>query len=88
MDNINTKFEILDIKLLSTFCHNLESNKDCTICRANLNNNSLFAQEKGIESYIVFGICKHAFHYECIESWIKTTKKCPICFKAWEYKKN
>jgi len=84
----NSKFEILDTKLLSTWCYNLKTNTDCTICRTDLNNNSIYAQEKGTDSYVVVGECNHAFHYECIESWIKTTNKCPICFKPWIYKKN
>jgi hypothetical protein len=82
----NTKFEIIDIKLLCSSCYNLPSNTDCTICRTNLNYNSLYSQEKGIESYVVFGECTHAFHYDCIDSWIKTNNKCPICSNKWEYK--
>lgn len=43
--------------------------------------------DKGLDSYVVQGICCHSFHYECIKQWVETDNKhCPICFKQWIYK--
>lgn len=30
----------------------------------------------------VIKACGHAFHYECIKMWLKTSKTCPICRNA------
>jgi len=82
----NSKFKIVNMKLLNTWVYDIKLNKDCTICRTNLNYNSIYNQEKGKDSYVVNGECGHTFHYECIESWIKTYNNCPICSKTWNYK--
>ena len=68
--------------LLITDC--LSSNIDCTICRCNLNTNSLHNQDKGIDSIISTGTCGHAFHIECIEPWINKNNYCPICYNKWK----
>ncbi len=78
-----SKFEIINIKILSVWCYDLKSNHDCTICRCNLNCNSIYAIENGTESKITTGICSHTFHTECISSWIKINNVCPICFVTW-----
>lgn len=84
---MESKFKIKNVKLLSTWCYNLKSNTDCTICRISLNSNSIYAQEKGHDSYVVTGMCGHSYHYECIEPWIKTNPHCPICSEKWAYLK-
>ena len=28
--------------------------------------------------------CKHSFHVECIQDWLRTKKKCPACQKAYK----
>jgi len=88
----NTKFKITNIKLLSTWCFNLPSNTDCTICRNNLNCNSIEAEEKDNDSYVVTGMCGHSYHNECIKAWLNpinnfSHKHCPICSLEWVYKK-
>lgn len=81
-------FTIKKVKLLNSWCYNLQSNKDCTICRIDLNINSIYAQECGLDSIIISGMCGHSFHHECITSWIKINNYCPICFVKWiPYKK-
>jgi len=84
---MNNKFKIINVRLLNTWCYNLNNNTDCTICRTNLNENSIYAQEKEDNSIIVMGVCNHSFHHECIDPWIKKNPHCPICFSKWEYKK-
>ena len=85
-----SKFKINKINLLSSWCYNLKNNIDCTVCRVNLNMNSIYADEKGIDSLVVSGMCGHCFHNECIENWIKSynssginNKHCPICSEKW-----
>ena len=75
-----SKFIINDIKLINSWAYNLSTNVDCTICRCNLNINSIYNLEKGLDSKIKKGICGHTFHEECIDMWIKNNKYCPICF--------
>ena len=92
MNNEISKFKINKITLLSTWCYNLQNNTDCTICRNNLNYNSIYAEDKGIDSCVVSGMCGHSFHNECIVSWLKPNNNflnnhCPICSTKWVYKK-
>jgi anaphase-promoting complex subunit 11 len=92
MDNNISKFKINKITLLSTWCYNLPNNVDCTICRTNLNCNSIYAEDKCYESIVVSGMCGHSFHNECIDTWLKPNNSfsnthCPICSNKWIYKK-
>jgi hypothetical protein len=84
---MESKFKINNIKLLGTWCYNL-NNTDCTICRTNLNNNSIYSQEKKQDSKVVSGMCGHSFHYECINPWIKINNHCPICSSQWIFQLN
>jgi hypothetical protein len=77
------KFIVNDIKIISSWGYNLTSNTDCTICRCNLNNVSIYNQDKGIDSTILKGTCGHSFHEECIVPWVKKNKNCPICSNDW-----
>ena len=80
-----SKFKIINIKLLNTHIYNLSLNTDCTICRCNLNSESIYAQEKCIDSYVVSGLCGHSFHYECINPWVSSQPNCPLCSAKWCY---
>ena len=53
MDENISKFKINKITLLSTWCYNLQNNSDCTICRTDLNCNSIYAEEKGVDAIVV-----------------------------------
>ena len=83
----SSKFTINNAKFLTSWSYNLQANTDCTICRCNLNTNSLYNQDKCIESILATGMCGHTFHKECIDPWIIKNKHCPICFTAWVNKK-
>lgn len=86
---MTTRFIIKDFKIVSTMVYNFETNTntDCTICRCNLNSNSIYNQDKGLDSKISSGICGHVFHEECIMPWINISKNknCPICSKEWKF---
>jgi RING-box protein 1 len=80
---MSNKFIINNIKVISCWGYNLPSNTDCTICRNNLNESSLYNHDKGIDSQIQKGSCGHSFHSECINPWVIKHKTCPICFSDW-----
>ncbi len=82
----SSPFIINTVKLFSIEVLNL-NNTDCTICRCNLNTNSIYHQEKGLLSNVITGLCGHSYHEECITGWLNTgNKHCPICSKKWEKK--
>jgi len=83
---MESKFTVKEIKIISSWGFNLQFNTDCTICRCSLNTNSLYHQDKGIDSYVVDGTCGHSFHYECIKPWAEKNKHCPICSTTWTYR--
>lgn len=75
-------FEINNVKLVTSWGHILESNTDCTICRKSLDTYSIFAKDLKLTTIeIVTGSCGHSFHKECLQPWLKTQNKCPICSK-------
>jgi E3 ubiquitin-protein ligase RBX1 len=75
-------FEINNVKLVTSWSHVLTCNTDCTICRKSLNTYSIFAKDMKLEEInIITGCCGHSFHKECLEPWLKTQNKCPICSK-------
>ncbi len=78
---MESKFKIKSIKLINSNCYDLEKNIDCTICRCNLNSNSL--HNKQYNSIIITGACGHTFHDECITPWVKNQPNCPICSSQW-----
>ena len=83
---METKFKILSMKLINTSLHNLDKNIDCTICRCNLNENSIYSNKIN-DSIIITGMCGHSFHNECILPWLQNQQNCPICSSKWTYKK-
>ena len=64
-------------------------NECCPICRNSINEESIIMEGNlNKSSHIVIGMCGHAFHYECINKWIKTSSNvCPLCNETWEYQK-
>ena len=53
-------------------------NEACITCQGDQENNENKKCPKTI------GICNHAFHSHCIDSWIKKQNNCPTCFKDWQ----
>ena len=81
-----SRITINNIKILATECYDLKGNTDCSICRCNLNSNSIYAESKGITSELINGTCGHTFHKECLMPWIEKNKHCPLCATVWTIK--
>ena len=45
---MESKFKIISIKLINSNCYDLDKNTDCTICRCNLNFNSLYSNNNAM----------------------------------------
>ena len=84
---MSSRFKCRSINCIATQLIKGPKNTDCTICRENLNYDSLTAQEKGLSSVVVIGNCGCGFHYECIKKWVSINSICPICSKKWFYQK-
>lgn len=64
----------------------------CAICQENITEScNKCIQDHNIKCYSVIGVCKHAYHYCCINDWITRQSliniKCPMCNQKWELKK-
>lgn len=51
--------------------YNEKEEFDCVICKENI--------MKG-EKVINLPECKHTFHFECLNEWIKWKSVCPLCY--------
>ena len=78
--------KINNMNIISSWSYVSDKNTECTICRQSINNNSIYAIEKGFVSVISKGCCGHIFHDECIKPWLISNKKCPICSMPYKYK--
>lgn len=60
----------------------------CGICRAPFDGNPPEANFPGDDAPVVWGVCSHAFHIQCINKWLSSQpeQKCPFCRRAWEFK--
>lgn len=60
-----------------------EMHKDCAICREDFKLEPV-AEGDEKEDLAQLPACGHAFHRECIGSWLKKVATCPICRKSVE----
>jgi anaphase-promoting complex subunit 11 len=60
----------------------------CGICRMPFDGCPPDGKYPGDDSPVVWGICTHAFHLQCINRWLQsqTEQKCPFCRRQWEFK--
>lgn len=72
-------FKINKSCIITSWSYIMDKNTECTICRKSLNSNSIYADEKGFNSILSKGLCGHMYHKECIDIWLNTNTKCPIC---------
>jgi len=82
---------IFEIKKASLYCFwtwDFNSNI-CSICRNFLQEPSINYQALGESGHedgltICFGACNHAYHFDCIQKWLKTRNNCPLCNSEWD----
>jgi anaphase-promoting complex subunit 11 len=60
----------------------------CGICRMPFDGCPPDGKFPGDDSPVVWGVCAHAFHLQCISKWLNSDneQRCPICRSAWEFK--
>ena len=58
-------------------------NNECPICQNSLYEPSVESKERNI----IINCCKHGYHQECIEKWLKTKRNCPMCKVEWKANK-
>ena len=75
--------KVTSINLITSSKYMNSINTDCTICRCDINSDSIYAKDIGNRSIISTGMCGHMFHDECIKPWPKNNSKCPICIKSY-----
>ncbi len=75
--------KINNMNIISSWSYISDKNTECTICRQSINNNSVYAIEKGFKSEVSNGMCGHIFHNECIKPWLNMNKRCPICSQPY-----
>ena len=62
-------------------------NDICPICRNDIDDSCVNCSTNNCKSII--GECGHAFHYHCIQKWLKTNyykQLCPLCKNNFVYK--
>ena len=84
------QFSIKKLNLITLWKYNVDE-EVCSICKCGLQEMCPECSLGTIAEdtcYIVHGVCCHAFHAHCIESWLQKNKACPICHKVWEIAKS
>ncbi|GAA5922484.1 SCF ubiquitin ligase complex subunit HRT1 [Sporobolomyces koalae] len=63
----------------------------CIECQANqgsvTNEESDEDPVRMIPGTVAWGVCNHAFHFHCINRWLKTRQVCPLDNRDWELQK-
>jgi anaphase-promoting complex subunit 11 len=58
----------------------------CGICQSPFEGCAPGIKFPGDECPVVWGRCKHAYHLQCISTWLGSGKStCPICRAEWEF---
>ncbi|KAL7440274.1 hypothetical protein ACHAXM_007100 [Skeletonema potamos] len=65
------------------------SDEVCIVCQSAFEGCAPGVKYPGDESPVVFGKCKHAFHLQCVSTWLQSqnsnTPTCPTCRQEWEF---
>ena len=58
----------------------------CGICQTPFEGCAPGVKYPGDECPVVWGKCNHAFHLQCVSTWLSGGKStCPICRREWEF---
>jgi len=84
-----TQVAVKTWKCVAKWQWNAGENEDCCgICRNAFEQAAPDCRFPGDDSPVVFGVCSHAFHLQCINKWLssQSESRCPLCRSAWEFK--
>ncbi|CAF4453414.1 unnamed protein product [Adineta steineri] len=65
----DSELERLPTIIYSKTCKNIKIDDKCAVCLSEYINGEELKRLR----------CKHYFHSECINPWLKTSTRCPIC---------
>mmetsp|Transcript_40062 Transcript_40062/g.96734 ORF Transcript_40062/g.96734 Transcript_40062/m.96734 type:complete len:223 (-) Transcript_40062:270-938(-) len=66
-----------------------EDDDVCGICQSAFEGTPPGVKYPGDEAPVVFGVCGHAFHLQCVATWLNASRNtCPICRAEWDYGNN
>lgn len=63
----------------------------CGICQFAFEGTAPGVKYPGEDCPVVWGKCGHAFHLQCVSTWLaqaSSRNSCPICRQAWEFGQN
>mmetsp|Transcript_3693 Transcript_3693/g.4417 ORF Transcript_3693/g.4417 Transcript_3693/m.4417 type:complete len:117 (-) Transcript_3693:719-1069(-) len=61
----------------------------CGICQSSFEGVAPGVKYPGDECPVVWGKCGHAFHLQCVSTWLSSSRNtCPICRADWEFGAN
>lgn len=61
----------------------------CGICQSAFEGVAPGVKYPGDECPVVWGKCGHAFHLQCVSTWLNSNRNtCPICRSEWEFGSN
>lgn len=61
----------------------------CGICQSAFEGVAPGVKFPGDECPVVWGKCGHAFHLQCVSTWLNGSRNtCPICRSEWEFGSN
>lgn len=63
----------------------------CGICQSAFEGTAPGVKYPGEDCPVVWGKCAHAFHLQCVSTWLaqaSSRNSCPICRQAWEFGQN
>lgn len=61
----------------------------CGICQSAFEGTAPNVKYPGDECPVVWGKCGHAFHLQCVSTWLNSNRNtCPICRSEWEFGSN
>jgi RING-box protein 1 len=81
------RVQIKSLKLVANWTYDVE-NESCAICQSPIASPCIMcdADPAHAEQCVpTWGECRHAYHFHCINKWLKTRSTCPLDDTEWNY---